>query len=97
MKWTIEADQGLPTVRALHQKLSEALVPGAWIELDLSAVVTADFSFVQLIEAARCHADTVGARLSLCAPLPEHLLDLTRHAGLAANNRTFWTDGDITA
>jgi PleD family two-component response regulator len=79
--------------------LSEALVPGAWIELDLSAVVTADFSFVQLIEAARCHADTVGARLALrtsartsarpdapcrsCGQQP-YLLDRWRHNRMSA-------------
>ena len=97
MTLLIDSVQDISTAASLHAQLSEAIVPGGATDIDLSAVTTADLSLVQTIEAARRHADEVGARLQLCAEPSPAVAEVLALAGFfdAADPATtqFWTSG----
>jgi anti-anti-sigma regulatory factor len=93
MTITISAEQDLRTIGALQQQLLEQIMPGGRTVLDIGGITAADIGFVQVIEAARRHADAIGADVSLAGPVPAAVRDVLDLAGL---DDAFWT-GEATA
>jgi hypothetical protein len=56
--------------------------------------VQVDISFIQMIEAARIHAETVGKRIALSQPATGALLETLRRSGflegMSAEDAKFW-------
>lgn len=81
--------------------LLDALRPHADVTLDITDEGEPSFAFLQVIEAARCQAESVGARLSLLRPAQGPLLAALGHAGLLDPSRPpacpFWTHGATPA
>jgi hypothetical protein len=63
-------------------------------ELEISGGATVDLSFVQIIEAARLHADQSGKHLSLSRAADGALLGALERGGLmegmSADDKQFW-------
>jgi hypothetical protein len=94
------------TVSGFWSELCGACDAGGDVTLDLSGVVDADLSFVQLVQAARAHvaggagagagAGTTGA-LRLAAPAQGAVAALLVRAGFAADpaDIDFWFHGAL--
>ena len=79
-------------IRARHDQLSIALRQSEIINLDLAACIEPDLSFVQLVYAARRHAEASGKTLSLTSPVDNALRDVLHRGGFlhGAEDRAFW-------
>jgi anti-anti-sigma regulatory factor len=85
-------------VEDLHQQLLAGFAKSKALTLDVSALVSADLSFVQLIEAARTQAANDGKQFALSAPPPEPLASLVEASGLLwernPSDLQFWSKGE---
>lgn len=88
---------GAATIRQADdtaQRLIQALDQHDRIEVDCTAVTEADFSFIQLLIAARKSADASGKSLVLSAPATGALLEALTICGLDDSpRRDFWLKG----
>ncbi len=82
----------------LRVRLLSGLADGDELILDVSGLVSADLSFVQLIEAARKQAASEGKAIALSSPAPAPLATLVEASGLlwarSAEDLQFWFKGE---
>lgn len=85
---------GLARAEEIHTALSTALADGRPIQLDCSAITLADFSFIQLVIAARSSALRRGVPFTLKRPVGEPLLSALQRGGFLAqtplSTNQFW-------
>lgn len=87
-------------VEQFRSAMLESFMNGGPVELDASDVAEADLSFVQLVEAARIHAEARGATFCLTAPANEAVRAVLERGGFcdaaAPDFNTFWFHGEMT-
>lgn len=87
------------TVKELQPELLAALLGGDAVVLDITACREVDFSFVQMIEAARLYARVAGKTLALSAPAEGAVLDVLRRAGfldqVSPEHASFWLHREV--
>lgn len=87
------------TVDAMRVILTAAFQREDKLELDAADLEDVDLTFVQLVEAARQHADREGKEIRLAAPANPALTGLLRRAGMidaaASGDLDFWFHGDL--
>lgn len=97
---TIPDQAGIQNATVLRELLLGALEDQAAVTLDLSAVVTTDLSFLQLVEAGRREAASRGKTLALAAPASGAVRAVLDRAGFAAmpagDALDFWFHGDLS-
>lgn len=95
------AQATLPDIAAIQQAIAAAFAADEpEITVDAGEVADADFSLIQLIEAARTHAQHTGRTLRLAAPANAVLAEVLARAGLAPatpGDVAFWLHGGCTA
>ncbi len=87
------------TVKDLQPELLAALQGENAVVLDISACREVDFSFVQMIEAARLYAKVAGKTLTLSAPAEGAVLDVLKRAGfldqVSPEHASFWLHREV--
>lgn len=87
----------LPDIAAIRQALADALAGGDdEIVVDAGALADADFSLIQVLEAARRQARADGRTLRLAPPANAVLTGLLARAGVAPtapDDLDFWSHG----
>lgn len=85
-------------IEVLHEQLLAGFAASDALTLDVSGLVCADLSFVQLIEAARKQAARDGKPIALSTPPPEPLSSLIEVSGLLWERNPedvqFWSKGE---
>jgi ABC-type transporter Mla MlaB component len=95
----IQLDESV-TVRSIEplcDMILRAFEQGSAVDIDVSAVVEADLSLVQLIEAARGHAARENKAICLTEPANSAMAQLLHRAGFLSEPTTediaFWCHG----
>ena len=87
---------GAATIRHaedIAERLKQALESSDHVEVDCTGVTEVDFTFMQLLLAARKSAETGGKTLSLSAPASGALLEAVTICGAQEGPRaTFWLE-----
>ncbi|CAN7577321.1 MULTISPECIES: hypothetical protein [Neorhizobium] len=85
------------TVRAItivQQEMLQFLDKTASATIELDDDCQVDISFIQLMEAARIHADTAGKHIALARPASGSTLDVLKRSGflegMSAEDLKFW-------
>jgi ABC-type transporter Mla MlaB component len=93
----ISGDLTIKGIDAIHAQLAAELPAHSNVILNISDVVEADLTFVQLIESARLSAAQRGARLALRAPVDEVLRAMLERGGFLDPSdparARFWLEG----
>jgi hypothetical protein len=81
-------------INAVQQEMLQFIAEKSAMTLQLDGDYQVDISFIQLVEAARIYAGSVGKPIALSAPASGSLLDTLERAGflegMNADDAKFW-------
>ncbi|SFA89485.1 STAS domain-containing protein [Rhizobium sp. NFR07] len=82
------------TISAVRENMLTFIDAHEAATIALADDVQVDISFIQMIEAARIHAETAGKRIALSQPATGALLETLRRSGflegMSAEDAKFW-------
>ena len=91
---TLPATLTIKNILAAQEMILDALSKNTTVVLDIDAEAQTDLSFVQLVTAARKHAEAKAGRVLLARPATGDLLDVLKRGGflddMTADAEKFW-------
>jgi hypothetical protein len=86
--------ENIRNIAELGESIFKNFIDNEEIAIDASKCKEADLSFIQLIEAARIHAENNGKKIRLTEPVNGAIADALRRAGfldvLCPEDANFW-------